>query len=198
MFRQVAVAALGIASLVVPIWAVLRVVTCRVVPRKEGGTSAMREAVLLAAVLYVAILVASTLYPLPLVRHRMDDAPRVNAVPLLTLARCVRGSPAGPPETRLFCAENVVGNIILFVPLGVLVPLVWPQRSAVADVSRIALAVSVSVEATQYAERWLGWFRSVDVDDVLFNVVGASIGCLLVATVARRWSLGMPGRFGST
>ncbi len=49
-----------------------------------------------------------------------------------------------------------------------------------------ALAVSVGIEAIQYAERWTGIVRSVDIDDVILNLIGACVGYF--AYVAVKWT----------
>lgn len=76
-------------------------------------------------------------------------------------------------------ALNLAGNVVLFVPLGLLVGLIarrwWVGALAGA-------ATSVLVEVLQHS---LG--RSVDVDDVLLNLIGAVAGAVLSVSVIRRW-----------
>ena len=80
--------------------------------------------------------------------------------------------------------ENVVGNVVLFVPFGFLA--VPALRKSVPVVTALAVALSVMVEATQLllGDRW------ADIDDVLLNCTGAFLGALvasrLVAAVAAR------------
>lgn len=80
--------------------------------------------------------------------------------------------------------ENVVGNVVLFVPFGFLA--VVALRKSVPVVTVLAGALSVMVEATQLllGDRW------ADIDDVLLNSTGAFLGALvasrLVAAVAAR------------
>jgi len=79
--------------------------------------------------------------------------------------------------------RNARGNVALFIPLGVLIPLVWPRRRFWSGL-QIALAVSISIEVLQYLSRpWSN--RLADVNDVILNVVGAALGLAVVSVL--RW-----------
>jgi glycopeptide antibiotics resistance protein len=85
-----------------------------------------------------------------------------------------RGSTA-----RAFCVHNARGNVMLFFPLGILIPLVWRRLRFWRGI-QIAVALSISIEIVQYLSRaWSN--RSVDVNDVILNVVGACLGLVLVS-----------------
>ena len=77
-------------------------------------------------------------------------------------------------------AVNIVGNLLLFVPLGVALPACLPVlRSPVLAVP-VAAAVSVLVELTQYA--YVAG-RATDVNDVLLNTAGALAGLVAFRAV---------------
>jgi glycopeptide antibiotics resistance protein len=80
--------------------------------------------------------------------------------------------------------ENLIGNVVLFVPLGFLA--VVALGKSVPVVTVMAGALSVAIECTQLL---LG-DRFTDIDDVLLNSTGAFVGALLasrlVAAVAAR------------
>lgn len=69
--------------------------------------------------------------------------------------------------------KQVIGNILLFVPLGYFVSHYCKIRGIVG-ITIVALLSSATIEITQH---FIG--RSVDVDDVILNVVGGIIGYLL-------------------
>jgi glycopeptide antibiotics resistance protein len=72
---------------------------------------------------------------------------------------------------------------MLFFPLGILLPLVWRRLRFWRGI-QIAVAVSISIEIVQYLTRaWSN--RAVDVNDVILNVVGASLGLVLVSLLLR-------------
>ena len=67
---------------------------------------------------------------------------------------------------------------MLFFPLGILMPLVWRRLRFWRGI-QIAIAVSVSIELVQYlSTAWSN--RNADVNDVLLNVLGASLGLAIV------------------
>jgi glycopeptide antibiotics resistance protein len=80
--------------------------------------------------------------------------------------------------------RNARGNFILFVPLGILLPLVW-RRLRFWNGLLVALALSIGIELAQYLTRpWSN--RLADVNDVILNVGGACLGLALVSLVRLR------------
>lgn len=67
---------------------------------------------------------------------------------------------------------NAVGNVVLFVPLGILA---WQLLRDARRVLLLGLVISLSIEILQYAFA-LG---TTDVDDLLLNVLGTAVGLLL-------------------
>ena len=81
---------------------------------------------------------------------------------------------------------NILGNLLLFVPLGVLLPARFRALRPVWTLVPAAAAVSVLIELVQYA---YVPGRATDIDDVLVNTAGAFAGLLayrLVAAVSDR------------
>ena len=66
--------------------------------------------------------------------------------------------------------ENVVGNIVLFIPFGMLFPIISDKKRK--GVLCAAIIFSLLIEITQL----LFALGSTDVDDLIFNVSGAYIG----------------------
>ena len=69
--------------------------------------------------------------------------------------------------------KQVIGNILLFVPLGYFVSHYCKLRGIVG-ITIVSLLSSATIEITQH---FIG--RSVDIDDVILNVVGGIVGFLL-------------------
>ncbi len=102
------------------------------------------------------------------------------------LANCYAGKPTLPKNVciravqnsqNLFDAthatpiEDLLLNIILFLPLGFLLPYRWPQLRGGQTVL-IGFLLSLCIECTQY----LGHWGCLDVDDIFNNTLGAVIG----------------------
>ena len=70
----------------------------------------------------------------------------------------------------LYFIVNVIGNIILFVPIGFLIPTLWKNVS-LKHILVIALSMSLCIELLQLPQA-----RGTDIDDLWLNVIGAFIG----------------------
>ncbi len=62
-------------------------------------------------------------------------------------------------------------NVLMFMPLGFLLPLIWEEYRTMRRVTTLALAMSLTIELCQ-----LGNARVSDVDDLLMNALGAFLG----------------------
>ena len=71
---------------------------------------------------------------------------------------------------------NLLGNLALFVPMGMSLPCLFKKLNRFWKVILTVLGMVVLVEIVQGILR----VGSVDIDDVLFNVVGAMIGYGLI------------------
>jgi len=79
-----------------------------------------------------------------------------------------------------FWMGQVVGNLLLLLPVGLLGPIALPAMSGWIRVFLVALGISATIEVAQL---WIT-NRSADVDDVLINVTGALLGYAIL-TIAR-------------
>ncbi len=70
--------------------------------------------------------------------------------------------------------QNFIGNIILFVPLGSFLLLLFRKR--LRTTLLIAILTSASIELTQLFFSLFGYYRFIDIDDVLLNTFGAFVG----------------------
>lgn len=69
-------------------------------------------------------------------------------------------------------SSQILLNILMFIPLGFLLPVVFPKRlNSYLSVSFVILAVTVMIEAMQY---FIG--RVADIDDVITNFSGGLCG----------------------
>ena len=71
---------------------------------------------------------------------------------------------------------NLLGNLALFVPMGMALPCVSKKFNRFWKVTLTFLGIVVAVEITQGLLR----VGSIDIDDVIFNVSGAMIGYAIV------------------
>ena len=77
--------------------------------------------------------------------------------------------------------ESILLNILLYVPMGYLLPFVFEKLKG-WHVLLIAFFSSVLTEAAQLVFR-LGWF---EFDDIINNILGAVIGLMMFLSIIRR------------
>ena len=185
MIVQVGKSILFLAALTFPLWVATRFAINISRQRRNQQILLTREFILASFFLYIVFLAAITIVPLPMSRFRTPSSEDINLIPVLNLARCLVQKPAGIPEGRKFCLENILGNIVLFFPLGIMLPLVHDKFSSIWKVLILAMLVSSGIELLQLVSRGFGSYRSVDIDDVLLNTFGACVGCVGFAIVRR-------------
>jgi glycopeptide antibiotics resistance protein len=138
--------------------------------RRAGRLTVPRAAVALALAVYAAGVVANTVFPIFLDKP-VTTAPWNAHLALVPL--------------RDYEVADAVMNILVFVPLGMLVPLLTARLSwwgAVAAAAAFSLAIEVTQLVTAHL---LGGGHIADVNDLVFNVVGGVVGFALVTTLTR-------------
>lgn len=145
--------------------------------RRRGLLSAPRVAVAFALCSYVAGIVANTVFPIFLDMPSRTGSPWHSSLDL------------APFED--YEVADAVMNIIVFVPLGMIVPLLL-ARTSWWRVAAWAGALSLSIEVAQLltARLW-GGGHVADVNDLMFNVLGGLLGCVLIEALSRVPGLGV-------
>lgn len=164
MFRQVPV-----LPVVVPL-AALVVAVLLVLLARRGRLSAPRAAVALALGVYTAGIVANTVFPIFLDKPARDGG-WMHHLALVPLAG--------------YQVDDAMINVAVFVPLGMLVPLLTARPSWRRTVL-VAASISLGIEATQYVTAHaLGGGHLADVNDLVFNVVGGAVGYGVLAALVQ-------------
>lgn len=83
--------------------------------------------------------------------------------------------------------KNTVLNIILFVPLGFLLPTVWNEYRSAKKTLFTGLGISLLIEILQ-----IFTFRLTDVDDLITNTVGTILGYYLYCRFSQKMHLKLP------
>lgn len=72
---------------------------------------------------------------------------------------------------------DVIGyllNIVMFVPFGFLVPLIWKRVGKLPNILAAGFVFSLLIELSQLLS-----YRGTDVDDLILNTLGAAVGFLM-------------------
>ena len=79
------------------------------------------------------------------------------------------------PAALRHAVVNLVGNVVMFVPLGYLTPCIWGKMQAFWRHLLTMVLIIVAIEVLQLVTL-LG---SCDVDDLLLNLVGTTVGFVI-------------------
>lgn len=85
--------------------------------------------------------------------------------------------------------KNGILNVILFVPLGFLLPVLWQNFRRMGSCVAFGFGLSLSIELLQMLT-----FRATDVNDLITNTAGTLLGFLLVKGLTSRISAAGEGR----
>jgi glycopeptide antibiotics resistance protein len=77
-----------------------------------------------------------------------------------------------PSQEIEYTIQNLVGNIILFMPIGFLIPAVYPPTRSTIKIVIISFFASLTIEIIQFITS-RGIF---DVDDLILNTIGGLLG----------------------
>lgn len=149
----------------------------------QGKISGRRFSYWMIFSVYLAGVASLTLFPLPVQRSLIDDVIREqhNFLPFKLLLDTVN---SGQGEAFLI---QVMGNVLLFVPLGIFLLVLYPMMKR-RNVIMLGLLMSVGIESTQaIIGLFIGYnYRSFDVDDVWLNTLGTAFGVLIISGILKR------------
>lgn len=104
-------------------------------------------------------------------RFTSDQAMLINLVPFQTIKHDV-----------IYAPYNLLANIILFIPMGVLIPIIFPSFKSLFKTLSLCSAIIFLIEIIQRVT-FLGSF---DVDDIFLNLLGSLIGYILLKLLVSR------------
>lgn len=107
---------------------------------------------------------------------RIASGEGINLIPLRTIVSFFRYA-----SLELFLI-NIVGNVVLFIPWGFGLALLWKRNQTPLRICALSLLLTLFIESVQL---FIG--RSVDVDDLLLNFVGGCVGGLFYAFLRKRF-----------
>jgi len=141
---------------------------------KKTNTSFSREFWLTVCVFYVLLLFALTVFrdgyfiwQFQFYWHR--PLSQINIVPLVETLKLMKA------QSLVDFIYNLYGNIMWFIPMGVFIPALTKRHLGFVQVVFFGALISVSIETMQFILNT----GVTDIDDVIFNTLGAAVGYLL-------------------
>ncbi len=157
------------------IWCLVRVLFVK----KNKGISWKREVQLLLVYICIIVVARFTFFPFskvngeiqPLIFESAKAFPfRINWIPYVNLFDY--------PEMRDVLI-NVIGNTTMFIPIGVIFPIVYKELDAHKKVILAGVGFSLCIEILQLPF----YDRVTDVDDLILNSLGFMVGYVLYLSI---------------
>lgn len=123
----------------------------------------------------VMFLYASILFFLLFKKKSVGSFRTINLIPFRTIIDYLFNEDV---IVRSFAFSNIMGNIAIFIPLGIYIPLLINKKSIFTNSAIVAL-ISLCVEIVQY----ILVIGTADVDDIILNTIGGLLGILIFKLV---------------
>ena len=159
------------------IWLLLRAV----VWFRQGRIDWKREAVLMLMYINLAVIIRFVFFPRALVNGRVQPLVfeagavfplRVNLIPFVRLF--------GYGSARDI-VWNVVGNTAMFIPGGIVLPVVYKKLDRFGKAAAAGAFISLCIEILQLPFA----ARATDIDDLILNTLGTAVGYGIFAAARR-------------
>jgi glycopeptide antibiotics resistance protein len=138
----------------------------------------------------ILLLLLLTLYVVFLLDLALFQFPGVNPPPnFIPLHSMIGDWSRGGREFVV----NFVGNIVAFIPIGLIPPLARPRQATARHAALFSLSLSAIIEVAQYASGR----RVADVDDLILNTLGGLLGYFLLGWLIGRRTVGERRRDGN-
>ena len=140
-----------------------------------------REAVLLLMYINLAVIIRFTFFPMATVDGRVQPLVfdvatafpfRVNSIPFVHLFDY---------ESKRDLLLNVIGNTAMFIPSGIVLPIVYKNLNRFWKVFLAGAGISLCIETIQLPFS----VRATDIDDLILNTVGVIVGYGIYAFIQR-------------
>ena len=152
-----------------------------------------REAMLLLMYVNLAVIIRYVIFPMEIVNKGvqplfiMPEAVfplRINWIPFVNIMKY---------ETKSDMLLNTIGNVVLFIPTGIILPILYKRLNSFWKVTLTGFLISLSIEILQLPLV----SRLSDVDDLILNTLGVMIGFGVYALV-KRMTVNAPSATGSS
>lgn len=126
--------------------------------------------------IYLGTILTITFFPLPISKDviilmREQNYLTNNFIPFASIIHLLKSDSD-------IILKNILGNILLFLPLGFFVPIIFQKANNLIGIFIIGFLFSLLIESTQFLiSLSLGFtYRNTDIDDIILNSIGCVIG----------------------
>lgn len=171
------------AIIFIIIWAIYRIT----VFKKSEYFNKTREVFISLFFIYFLILVNLTIFKQGMLMLDFEKRVSVNLVPIVSTVQMFNND-FYEIDIGIY---NVIGNILLFIPLGFGIPLFFSHKNKISKVAFYGFIASLTIEVLQYFTS-----RNItDVDDIIFNTLGTVLGFIAFNVIYKLVKSTKIGRF---
>lgn len=183
----------------VPLWVLFRGLYLFRIRRKSSGDNRIhyrREVLLFLFFAYLMMVVSITIFPINTAPREFRMAPGINIIPFKPAfddfnSMYSRGHWQYFDLFKDMLLRNLGGNFLLFLPLGVGLPLFWQKLKSFKSTLLMCFLSSLSIELTQAILSYAGLIipRAVDIDDIIMNVLGGVFGYIIYSIILSKLNI---------
>lgn len=97
----------------------------------------------------------------------------LNLVPFRTICNYINSIRQG--DIVNIAVRNLAGNLLLFFPLGIYLPMIWKKCRSLKNTILVSLILLIGIELVQF----ITLLGSLDIDDLILNLAGVLMGYTL-------------------
>ncbi|MBO3446045.1 VanZ family protein [Clostridium sp. CCUG 7971] len=138
--------------------------------------------------IYICLVIGITIFPIPIQPEEIQLNITYNLGQLnnfIPLKTTYENLIVDMKNNALMASlKQIIGNIIMFIPVGFYAPIL-KKHIKLKEITIAGLIFSICIELTQFIiNTIIGYnYRSVDIDDIILNVLGAIIGYLIFKVI---------------
>lgn len=163
---MISISYIYIALIFIIIWVVYRVLSLK----KSDEKNTIREIVINIFFLYFLVLISLTICKSSRLDIEFGSILYINYIPFVETINMFRDANMGVGNALY----NVIGNILLFMPLGFFIPLLFHKKNKLGLIALYGAVASLMIEIIQAFTA----MNLCDIDDIIFNTLGAILGCI--------------------
>lgn len=153
-----------IASILIVIWAIYRII----VLMKSKEKNILREIAINIFFIYFLIVIYLTICKMDMLQINLQNRVYINYIPFVETIKMFQDNFMGIGNA----IYNIMGNILLFVPLGFFIPLLFKNKNKIVNIVLYGFCASLAIEIIQLSTA----INVTDIDDIIFNTLGAVLG----------------------
>ncbi|MEL7657517.1 MAG: VanZ family protein, partial [Bacillota bacterium] len=122
----------------------------------------------------------------PSASYGQSGTPSVNIIPFTEMFRGFHPNHFSFGYMIRHLESNLIGNILLLLPLGFFLPTLWSRFRSFKRTVLIGILGSLLIETAQYILAYLGLSsgRASDIDDVILNSIGVILGYMVFQAIS--------------